>query len=503
VGAGRGRGASDLLIGEGLARLDGERVAELGYTLKDYAREVLGLKRRDAEAHVHFARELRTRPLVREAVLAGRITYRAAQEILPVAVADAEAAWVERASKETVRALHAAVAAERKAAAEAEADWVRLSVRMRPEERAVVDEALEVADKLTPGRSRGQRLEAMAQEVIGMVAAVVEDPEKVRLGNAFRVPRPQPDPSARDEAMENDNEHWSHMPPVPALKLPTVDFRSLTSAEEIDRELRKQVKEQALRNRYMGFAAATLQDARLFETLGYSGFRQYCEERLGLSARAVEERARLEREVGSRRALRDARKAGLSYAKLKLLARLPDRLVREWIGKAMGMTCIDLARKLESDRDRHMRAQHRLEAPMERGAALTLAAAIGAVRKLCDTVVSDGKCLAILAQHFLDTYRGQVKRPKTRAQKVRERDHYCQVPGCSNRAMHSHHKQFRSHGGSDELGNQLGVCAYHHLRCIHTGYLVLITDKITGEHRWYVKGKRFLGGVERDAAPTS
>jgi hypothetical protein len=347
VASGRGRGVFDLLVGEGLARLEGER----------------------------------------------------------------EATWVERASKETVRALHAAVAAERKAVAEAESEWVRLSVRMRPEERAVVDEALQVADKLSPGRSRGQRLEAMAQEVIGMVAAVVEDPERVRLGNAFRVPRPKPDTSARDEAMENDNERWSHMAPVPALSLPDVDFRTMTSAEEIDRELRKLMKERDLRDHYLGFAAATLQDARLFETLGYSGFRQYCEERLGLSARTVEERARLERALGSRRALRDARKAGLSYAKLKLLARLPDRLVREWIGKAMGMTCIDLARKLESDRDRKMRAQHRLEAPMEKGAALTLAAAIGAVRKLCDMVVSDGKCLAILAQHFLDTYRAQVKPP--------------------------------------------------------------------------------------------
>ncbi len=79
VASGRGRGVFDLLVGEGLARLDGERVAELGFSFKDYAREVLDLKRRDARrrgaspadgarakpeqliSHAHFARELRTR----------------------------------------------------------------------------------------------------------------------------------------------------------------------------------------------------------------------------------------------------------------------------------------------------------------------------------------------------------------------------------------------------------------------------------------------------------
>jgi hypothetical protein len=33
---------------------------------------------------------------------------------------------------------------------------------------------------------------------------------------------------------------------------------------------------------------------------------------------------------------------------------------------------------------------------------------------------------------------------------------------------------FRSHGGGDELDNQVGVCAFHHLRCIHGGYLRVV-----------------------------
>jgi hypothetical protein len=53
--------------------------------------------------------------------------------------------------------------------------------------------------------------------------------------------------------------------------------------------------------------------------------------------------------------------------------------------------------------------------------------------------------------------------------KVLERDGYkCQVPGCSNRRnIHAHHLEFRSHGGSDAIQNQLSLCASHHLWILH------------------------------------
>ena len=39
------------------------------------------------------------------------------------------------------------------------------------------------------------------------------------------------------------------------------------------------------------------------------------------------------------------------------------------------------------------------------------------------------------------------------------------------RDFHSHHIEFRSHGGSDALGNRITLCAFHHHRSLHAGFL--------------------------------
>ncbi|MFL5458511.1 MAG: HNH endonuclease, partial [Myxococcales bacterium] len=92
----RGRGALDLAVGEALDML-GSRVVELGFSgLGDYARERLGIAASTAQKMVRFARRLRERPLLRAAVRTGEVTMRAAEAILPRAVGEDEAAWVER-----------------------------------------------------------------------------------------------------------------------------------------------------------------------------------------------------------------------------------------------------------------------------------------------------------------------------------------------------------------------------------------------------------------------
>jgi hypothetical protein len=60
-----------------------------------------------------------------------------------------------------------------------------------------------------------------------------------------------------------------------------------------------------------------------------------------------------------------------------------------------------------------------------------------------------------------------------RADPVIERDGYrCVVPGCtSRRNLHDHHLRFRSAGGSDDPGNRVALCAFHHQRCLHVGFL--------------------------------
>jgi hypothetical protein len=77
--AARARSSIELSIAEGLHALrQGDRLAALACHLDDYAREVLDLGRRAAETLARLGRELRTRPLLREALRSGRVRLRAA-----------------------------------------------------------------------------------------------------------------------------------------------------------------------------------------------------------------------------------------------------------------------------------------------------------------------------------------------------------------------------------------------------------------------------------------
>jgi hypothetical protein len=160
------------------------------------------------------------------------------------------------------------------------------------------------------------------------------------------------------------------------------------------------------------------------------------------------------------------------------------------------MTVIALRRELEAEEERQMRARRRFSAPAPRRVACLLAAAMAAVRALAGSPISEGKCLAIVAQHFIDVW-GRPVKPKSSSQRVRERDSWlCTVPGCSHAATHSHHVHFRSHGGHlTDPSNQTGVCTFHHLRCIHGGYLRVYGTAPDGL-TWELNGTAWTG-VER------
>jgi hypothetical protein len=489
----RGRTAIDVAIAEGLATLRRKnRLAELCFHLGDYAREVLDLAPRTGQLYARLGDGLRTRPLLRAAVLSGKVTFRAACEVLPVAKGEAEPEWVERASTKTVRALEVMVRAARKAAKEQDEQRLRFGVAMTDEERAVVDEALEVAEHLEPGSTPAEQLQAMAEEFLGFAAAVAEVPERVRLGNAFRRPREAAgDDEARREALEVETERWAHLPPVPGKAAPVVDFEALGTADAIDAELRKLAKLRKDWDAYLGYAARTIRDGRIMGILGFTSFRHYAEERLRIPGRAVEQRAGLEEALTTSAALRAARDQGLSYEKLRLLSRRLDPEIRAWTERAKTMTCVTLRRELAAAHARQMRAHRRFTAAGPESFALLLSAALDAARKLASAQISDGRCLAIIAAHFTETWKPHVKAPKTPSQKARKRDRYCQVPGCSHLAAEAHHKKYRSQGGSDELLNLLGICPFHHHQCIHEGYLKLVEKD--GVRTWLRRGAVFTG----------
>jgi len=106
---------------------------------------------------------------------------------------------------------------------------------------------------------------------------------------------------------------------------------------------------------------------------------------------------------------------------------------------------------------------------------------------------SDGRCLAAVARHFLEVWEPLLPRRRTRSQRIRERDlGWCQVPCCSRRATHAHHVKWRSHLGGHEDENLVGMCACHHLRGIHLGY-IRVTGFAPDGLVWELGGRVWVG----------
>jgi hypothetical protein len=206
----RGRGALDVAIGAALSRLaEGERALRLGYSgIGDYARERLGMAGRTAQAMVRLALELRTRPLLHEAVRRGEVSARKAQAVLPLARGQDEERWVARAQTETVRALEAAVRAAGPAEASEEEGWELICAPLSTEGRARLDQAMALAGKvLGPGAPQWQRLEAICQEYL---AAHPVEPSNSEREQVLRWPVHVSEwmESAR-EALEEETRRWA------------------------------------------------------------------------------------------------------------------------------------------------------------------------------------------------------------------------------------------------------------------------------------------------------
>lgn len=372
----RGRGALDLAIGEGLATLSvGDRTLRLGYcSIGDYAREKLGIAARTAQAMAQLSRELRERPLLREAVLRGEVSARKAQALVGVVFGENEAQWVERARAETVRALEQAVRAER---GEEESDeaWERVCLPLSGEERAELDEALRLAGKVVGTMPpRHQRLEALSQEFLSeypdpeggegsaeAVGAADGEAGGTGRGAAGDEAAPVADgeagskgcqgegrglPPGRDEGLHEAEAdatsaaaRWS---PPPGRGLPSWPVQDwLEAAKEalegetqrwealgvldpvvaprageeadprvLDEELRRLM---AMRRRWdemLGHLGLVMKSFGLWREAGFASFDHYCLERLWMASRTVEQRAWLERRCYHLPGLREAMRSG-------------------------------------------------------------------------------------------------------------------------------------------------------------------------------------------------
>jgi hypothetical protein len=233
-----------------------------------------------------------------------------------------------------------------------------------------------------------------------------------------------------------------------------------------------------------------------FEWRGaYQPLGGYARDALGMSASKARALLRLERAGDVCPELRDAYRSGrLSWVKAQcllplLLLDLEGEWRSAWVKWATRVTVRRLGRDVE--RALLLRAGHdaawrrckfhpeRAQDPLPPGERQLCAPDVDleATERLAWRVPGEVAALFFAVRerfeavldHALATWRLQERRPNP----VMERDGWrCAVPGCtSRRNLHEHHLVFRCAGGSNEESNRLTLCAFHHLRCVHTGRL--------------------------------
>jgi len=481
----RGRGGVDVAIGEGLDGLSkGQCVLRLGYSgIGDYAREELGLNASTAEKMIRFARKLRERPLLRAAVLAGEVCVRRAEAVMHVAVGDAEEYWVARARLDTVRRLKAMAKNPAEPDPEEDERWGRFFVELSRDARAAVDRATGVAGKIIGANApRQHRMEALFQQYIGAHAVPGDE-------NAAD---PMPSAPAEDclepakEFLEKQNRQWASLYQLGSIAAPWTDPDAQRDPFLLHDELRRLMGKRARWDQAFGHAAMVFEHIEGWRFLGFASFAHYCEERLGMAERTVQQRARLERRLHQLPSLRRAMcQRRISYEKARLIARYADKAsVDVWIDCATRMTCIGLRRSLEGAKEAQMCARRMLGMPMPLRVLELAEVAFRAARREAGRWIPPDECLRMIAEHFCAVWEPILEEKSTVQKKVLQRDRgLCQVPGCSRIAAHAHHIRFRSAGGGDESENLISLCAAHHLQCVHNGW-VRVTGKAPDQLHW-------------------
>jgi hypothetical protein len=469
----RKRGAIDVAIGEYLRMMAiGDRTLTFGYAgIGDYARERLGLNARTAQKMAHLARELRARPLLREAVWSGEVTPRKAEAVLSVARGEAEKSWVSRARTDTVRALESAVKAAGRIPPQEDEPWELMGIPLPAEARPAVDKAMAVAGKVL-GRTapKWERIDAFFMEFLGAYGDEDEGSEAKFLH--WALPASEELIERLQEELEKETDQWAFLDPVAPVIAPAMQEE--TDAARIDAELRRLIRERNHWDEEFGHLLMVFKSLVLWGDAGFASFGYYCVERLGMSVRTAEQRIALERRLRVLPPLRQAMRDGrISYEQARLVAwQATDETVTEWIERAEDTTCIALRREIEAKEEAQMRTSGWYEVRAPRHTVTLFAAVCRAAERVAGEKLTPGECFLWAVLHFLESHQPESAQRRTIHRRVLERDGWrCQVPGCSRAATHAHHIILRSQGGTDEEWNLISLCAVHHLRGIHGGYI--------------------------------
>src|SRR5205085_12441640 len=190
-----------------------------------------------------------------------------------------------------------------------------------------------------------ERLEVLGQEYIG--AHATPDGE----GLSDPVPAVPVDDwmEPAKKWLEEQSARWAALMQVSPVAVwePIPDVHA--DAHGLHEQLRRLASQRDDWDGLFGHLAMLLQRTQAWRLLGFASFGHYCDERLGMSERAVAQRAALERRLYELPVLREAVCEGrISYEHARLLARYADRSsLEESIERAQDLTCIELRRELQ------------------------------------------------------------------------------------------------------------------------------------------------------------
>jgi hypothetical protein len=492
--------------------------ARLGYArLGDYARERLGLSARQLQELARVHRALAGLPALERALVANELPWSKLRLVARVASTDDEEEWIARARTQPTHRLEQVVRTSAPCVDPTELDEAvpqrRVAVRCTP---AVCEKwalAREMAERMAGQRLRaGDALELVAAEVFSAISidpAFVEmpdeDPLRRRSDQGSRSREREPTPTARARARD-----------LPLQVASLAAGLECADAFELDRRLRRAVRlEQTLDAAMAPLLRRVLSPE--YEWRGeHRALARYASEELGMSASKARALLRLERAGDLCPELRAAYRRGcLSWVQAHcllplLLLDIPGEWRPAWVAWAGRVS----VRRLEADVARALllRAAHDLAwqrckfhperaqdpiPPAERQMCAPdidpeatqelswrvprlVAGLYFAVRETLRAkllpergrLLTDGETFDALLDCALLGW--TLRDPRARKpDPVIERDGYrCAVPGCtSRRNLQDHHVRFRSAGGSDAPENRIALCAFHHQRGVHAGWL--------------------------------
>jgi len=369
-------GAIDRAVALRLRRLRASRgYIRLGFALfRDYVRERLGVAERTGQELARLGAGLERLPDVDAALAAGKITWTAAAEVARVAGVEDAAEWVDRAQRLSVRELRARVQdelkrddevessrtesdlqtdatgpgeihAEASASAEPDDPLVRLALEACSGAAHLWEASLDLCELVAGSEvGPGERAELILADFLSGTRELPGDHEpcwprnapvifgrwgRGRDGGAARSRKPSAElgPAALPDSFAWELKQIEDIVRAPVPRDPF----------EIDDSMRLLVARRRGLDLDLARLLRNFHSLRLAQHLGFAGFQEYAEERLGISARRASRLVSLDRRLfffpRIARAVRDG-SIGTEAAWLLCKVATPGKTEDVWIDRA-------------------------------------------------------------------------------------------------------------------------------------------------------------------------